>query len=138
MCVEESYLFLLLDSIMSSLILLPNTPMVFKTMNILGSFRYEMILIVAVIGNSIGASLNYIFGKVLNHVKKNIDKSEGSERFVSLKKFANERLFLLVFFSFVPLLGVVLTLAAGFLRISYLRFISMVIIGRLVDYYFFY
>ena len=138
MSVEESYLFLLFDSIMSSLILLPNTPMVFKTMNILGSFRYEMILIVAVIGNSIGASLNYIFGKVLNHVKKNIDKSEGSERFVSLKKFANKRLFLLVFFSFVPLLGVVLTLAAGFLRISYLRFISVVIIGRLVDYYFFY
>ena len=138
MSIEESYLFLLFDSIMSSLILLPNTPMVFKVMNVFNIFRYEVILVVAVIGNSIGSSLNYVLGRMLNCVKKNIDKSEGSEKFISLKKFANKRLFLLGFFSFVPLFGVVLTLAAGFLRISYLRFIPIVILGRLVDYYFFY
>jgi membrane protein YqaA with SNARE-associated domain len=138
MSIEESYLFLLFDSIMSSLILLPNTPMVFKAMNILDGFRYEIVVIVAVFGNAIGASLNYLLGGVLNYAKDNIDKSGESDRFVSLKVFANKRLFLLGLFSFIPLLGVILTLAAGFLRVSYLRFISTVMIGRLVDYYFFY
>lgn len=136
MSVEESYLFLFFDSIMASLALITNTPMVFNAMKIIGGFNYEITFIIAVIGNAIGSSLNYILGRLLNCVKKNIHKSGESKKFISLKEFSNKRLFVLGFFSFVPLFGVVITLAAGFLRVSYLRFISLVILGRLVYYIF--
>ena len=134
MSLEESYLFLFFDSVMASLVLLPNTPMVFDAMRVFGGFSASIILSLAVAGNAVGSSLNYALGRIMNHVKKNVDKSEGSKKFISLKNFANKKLFALAFFSFIPLIGVVITLVSGFLRVSYLRFIAFVVLGRVFYY----
>lgn len=136
MSIIESYLFLFCDSIMASLVLLPNTPMVFNAMQSFGGFNEILMLVLSVLGNTIGSSLNFVLGRILHYVKKNVEKSEGSQKFIELKEFSNKRLFFLSFFSFVPLFGVVLTLAAGFLKISYYRFVMPVIIGRVVYYFF--
>lgn len=136
MSLEESYFFLFFDSVMASLVLLPNTPMVFNAMKVFGGFDSSVVFSLAVAGNIVGSSLNYVLGRTMNYVKKNVEKSDGSKKFVALKSFANKKLFVLAFFSFVPLIGVVITLVAGFLRISYLRFILFVVLGRVLYYLF--
>lgn len=134
MSFSESYLFLFFDSLMSSLIFVPNTHMVFKVMREIGTYDKYLIFFVAILGDFIGSSCNYGFGKILKYVKHNVAHSNDSKKFLSLQAHANSKLFLLVIFSFVPLIGVVLTSLCGFFRVSYWKFSLTVIFGRVLYY----
>ena len=132
----EAYCFLFFDSIMASLAVVPNTEMVFHAMKIFGGYQEMIITAIAIAGNLIGSSCNYLLGRVMNHVKKTTSNSKDSKKFIALKAMANKKLFAFAIFSFIPLFGTAITLAAGFLKISYSRFLLAVLVGRVFYYLF--
>lgn len=136
MSLFEAYLFLFFDSIMASMILVPNSVMVFKLMQVFGGYNHALMIIISVIGSGIGSSINYLLGKVLHSVKQKVDHYKDSEKFIALAGYANKRLFVLCIFSFLTLFGVVITTAAGLLSISYKRFVLLVLAGQAVYYIF--
>ena len=130
----EAYLFLFFDSFMAVLVGVPNTHMAFQVMRMVGGYNVTLMIFVAIIGDVLGSSCNYAFGHILNYVKTNIADSKPSIKFLALKKMANDRLFILVALSFIPLFGIIITTLAGFLRVSYSRFFIALLVGR-VGYY---
>jgi len=108
--------------------------MVFNVMKIIGTYNKYLMFFIAILGDFVGLSCNYIFGKIFKYVKHNIADSKDSEKLKSLQAYANSKLFLLVIFSFIPLLGVLLTSLCGFLKVSYWRFSFAVIFGRVLYY----
>ena len=135
MTYTESYIFLFFDSFMALLIMVPNTSMVFDAMRIIGGYNMTLMLPLAILGETLAGSCNYLLGRIMNCVKQSVPGGEDSKKFTNLKRAANEKLFVLVFFAFLPLVGVLITSTAGFLKVSYLRFIIVFIIGRVIFYF---
>lgn len=134
MSFSESYFFLFFDSFMSSLIFVPNTHMVFNIMKIVGTYNKYWMFFVAIFGDLTGSSCNYVLGKIFKYVKHNVADSGDSKKLKSLQVLANSKLFILVIFSFIPLVGVLLTSLCGFLKVSYWRFSLAVVFGRVLYY----
>jgi membrane protein YqaA with SNARE-associated domain len=130
----EAYLFLFFDSTTAALAFVPGSGMVYDLMTVFGGFNKLYIIIVAIVGNSIGSSLNYILGKVLRNVKQKTKKYSDSPKLKKLSHYANSKLFLLAIFSFASLFGVIITIAAGFLNVNYRKFLFAVIVGRIAYY----
>jgi len=131
MSLFEAYSFLFFDSLMSVMVFVPNTTMVFHVMNIFGYQKYYIIF-VATLGSLAGVSINYLFGKILNYIKQ---KQIGeSEKYVRLRSLTQKRLYFLSALSFIPIVGVVVTVFLGLMRASFKRFITAALIGRLLYY----
>jgi membrane protein YqaA with SNARE-associated domain len=119
---------------MAFLIMVPNTSMVFDAMRIVEGYNITLMLPLAIFGEVAGGSCNYLFGRLLNYVKHSIMNSDDSKKFLALKNIANEKLFILVGFAFIPLVGVLITSTAGFLKVSYSRFLIVFLFGRVLFY----
>lgn len=130
MSLFEAYLFLFTDSLLTTLILVPNTLMVFPAMLIFGEYNFPLMVIITILGNIAGITLNYGLGRLLNKVKK--EKFGESAKYSRLRDFAQKKLFFLSFFSFIPLFGVLITTFLGLMKVNYLRYIIFAAIGRLL------
>lgn len=136
MSLSEAYLFLFFDSIMSSMILVPNSIMVFKLMQVFGGYNRALMIIISIAGSAVGSSINYILGRILHSLKQKVDHYKDSDKFTALAQYSNKRLFVLCVFSFLTLFGVIFTTAAGFLGVNYNRFILLVLVGQCLYYIF--
>lgn len=128
----EAYLFLFVDSIFASMILVPNTFMAYNAMAIFGTYSKLVVMVVAILGNIIGLSFNYLLGMILNTVKKS--KLGNSEKYVRLAEYTQKKLFFLSILSFIPIIGVVITTFLGMMRVKYYKFLFYAIIGMLLYY----
>jgi membrane protein YqaA with SNARE-associated domain len=136
MAITEAYMFLFFDSFISMLIMLPNSHMAFKVMTAIGEYSYSALIPVALIGDVLGSFSNYLIGYIISYVQHNIRNKKSSQKLQSLTLYVQKRLFVLVFFSFMPLIGVLLTTSSGFFRINIKKFIAILILGRLAYYFF--
>jgi len=130
---ELGYLGLFLASFLAATIL-PLSSEVVLSVLLLNKLNPVLLVAVATLGNVLGAFTNYAFGfwgskafvrKVLKIPESDFLKAE--ERF---KKYG----LLSLFFAWVPLIGDVLTVVAGMLRINILWFFILVASGKLIRY----
>jgi membrane protein YqaA with SNARE-associated domain len=134
MTLIDAYIYLFLDSILASLIFVPNIDMAYIVMNVFGYYNKFYMVIIAVVGNCLGACLNYSLGYLLREVKQHIKNYTDSNKLINLATFSSKYLIYLNIFSFVPICGVIFTTASGFLQISFKRTMLLVILGRLGYY----
>ncbi len=130
----EAYLFLFFDSVMATLAFVPNTEMVYKAMQVFPGYNRVYMIVVASFGAVFGGSVNYIFGGVLHALKQRVNHYEDSEQFKHLSKYVDHRLFWLLLLSILPVIGVLLTIAAGFFRIRFYKMVFVVLGIRLFYY----
>ena len=130
MTFSEAYLFLFFDSIMSSLLLVPNTLMVYPAMKIFGYYNQNYMLSISIIGLTIGSTINYGIGILLHYLKQNIGSHQDSLRFKHLMTFINNKLFWIPVLSFLPLLGVIITISSGFFRVRLSIFLVANFLGH--------
>lgn len=130
----EAYLFLFFDSMMATLAFVPNTEMVYKAMQIFPGYSTIYMAIVASCGAMLGGSVNYVFGGILHALKQRVNNCEDSRQFKQLSKYSDLRLFWLLLLSFLPVIGVLLTIAAGFFRIRFFKLVFVVLVTRLFYY----
>lgn len=130
----EAYLFLFFDSIMSVLIFVPNTEMVYKLMQIFQGYNQYVMILVASCGVVVGSSINYVFGRALHSLKQRINTYEDSSKFKHLASYVDQRLFWFLVLSLLPVIGVVITVASGFFRVRYYKVLLTILLSRIFYY----
>lgn len=130
----ESYLFLFFDSVMATLIFVPNTEMVYKAMQVFPGYNYVYMVAFASLGAVLGGGINYVIGGILHSLKQRVIHYEDSNKFKHLSKYVDKNLFWLLAFSILPVIGVLLTTAAGFFRVRFYKLLLVVFGSRLFYY----
>jgi len=136
MSVVDAYLFLFFDSFIAMLIMVSNSHMAFKVMMEMGGYHNLTLLFIALLGDVLGGISNYFIGYIISYVQHNIRDKKPSAKLKSLTSYVQKKLFLLALFSFVPLVGVLLTTSSGFFRVNLKKFIPVLALGRVVYYLF--
>ena len=128
------YLGLFLISFLAAT-LLPLGSEAAVTLMAIAEFNPSRILIVATIGNSLGALINYLVGKwgaafiFTKYIQ--VDQSTLEK----LEKVYGRWGAPVLFFAWLPFVGDTLTVAAGVLRVNIYVFTFWVVLGKLFRYY---
>ena len=134
MITNFGYLGLFLISFLAAT-LLPLGSEAAVTLMAIAEFNPSRILIVATIGNSLGALINYLVGKwgaafiFTKYIQ--VDQSTLEK----LEKVYGRWGAPVLFFAWLPFVGDPLTVAAGVLRVNIYVFTFWVVLGKLFRYY---
>lgn len=134
MTLADLYFYLFTDSILASLAFVPNVEMAYIVMKVFGYYNQALVIIIAILGNVVGSCLSYFFGYVVRWLKQHINNYADSKKLLNLASVANKHLAFLGIFSFLSIWGVLLVCVAGFLRVSFARFMLYVLAGRMIYY----
>ncbi len=95
-----------------------------------GAYPIPILLTVAVLGNSLGAVLNYFLGKIGSYfLLKKIYRMDTKEIEKNILRFEKYGIFI-IFFSFIPVIGDPLTVVAGILKYPFMKFFPIVVSGK--------
>ena len=106
----QAYIFLLADSFMASLLLPIQNMLVLPVMKIFGGYNMPLAASIAAVGATIGALVNFAIGRLIRLSSRYSPKSERAKKFVD---FLQNKAHILLLFSFVPVLGGVITTFIG-------------------------
>lgn len=87
---------------------------------------------VASLGNTLGGMSSYLIGRFLPNEKALLKKSSGSRRGLEWVRCYGSPVILL---SWVPLIGDVLCVAAGWLRVNWLWVLLFMVVGKFARYW---
>ncbi len=87
---------------------------------------------IASLGNTLGGMSSYLIGRFLPNEKALLKKSSGSRRGLEWVRCYGSPVILL---SWVPLIGDVLCVAAGWLRVNWLWVLLFMVVGKFVRYW---
>lgn len=125
---EISWLWTLFSSSFLSATLLPgNSEVLLITLVVSGNIAYEKLIIIATIGNTLGGLTNVMIGRFASSIKphKHLDKA-----LIWLRRYGAWTLLL----SWLPVIGDLLCLLAGWLKLPYWSVIIAISIGKLLRY----
>lgn len=125
---ELSWLWTLFSSSFLSATLLPgNSEALLIVLVVAGNIGYDKLVIVATIGNTLGGLTNVIIGRFVSSVKphKHLDNA-----LIWLRRYGVWILLL----SWLPVIGDLLCLLAGWLKLPYWSVITAIFIGKLLRY----
>ena len=93
---------------------------------------YWPALIVASLGNTLGGMSSYLIGRFLPDEKTLLKKSSGNRRGLEWVRCYGSPVILL---SWVPLIGDLLCVAAGWLRVNWLWVLLFMVVGKFARYW---
>ena len=93
---------------------------------------YWLALGVASLGNTLGGMSSYLIGRFLPNEKALLKKSSGSRRGLEWVRCYGSPVILL---SWVPLIGDVLCVAAGWIRVNWLWVLLFMVVGKFARYW---
>lgn len=130
---EQSSLLALLTSSFFAATLLPggSEAVLFGVLQA-HSQLYWHALGVATLGNTLGGMSSYLIGRFLPSEKAFLKKSGGSKRGLEWVRHYGSPVILL---SWVPLIGDLLCVAAGWLRVSWLWVLLFMVVGKFARYW---
>jgi len=100
----------------------------------LGKFNNELLLIFASFGNILGSCANYILGLFIIKFKTKSWFPYKDNQILKATNWFNRFGVYSLFFAFLPIVGDPLTLIAGIFRVSFLKFIILVSLGKILRY----
>lgn len=89
-----------------------------------------LLVVIATLGNSLGAAVNYFLGRYLLHYRERRWFYFSSDQLTRMQNRFNKYGVWSLLFSWLPLGGDVLTCIAGILRVPFPLFILLVAIGK--------
>ena len=95
-----------------------------------GESRVWTLLLVATIGNVLGALVNWLIGRYLAHWRQRRGFPLSARRFEQAERFYQRVGHWSLLLSWAPLIGDALTLAAGLLREPAWRFLALVTVAK--------
>jgi len=99
-----------------------------------GKFNNELLLIFASLGNILGSCVNYILGLYIIKFKTKSWFPFKDNQILKATNWFNRFGVYSLFFAFLPIVGDPLTLIAGMFRVSFLKFIILVSLGKILRY----
>jgi len=100
----------------------------------LGKFNNELLLIFASLGNILGSCINYILGLFIINFKTKSWFPFKDNQIIKATDWFNRFGVYSLFFAFLPIVGDPLTLVAGIFRVSFLKFIIFISLGKILRY----
>jgi len=100
----------------------------------LGKFNNELLLIFANLGNILGSCVNYILGLYIIKFKTKLWFPLKDNQILKATNWFNRFGVYSLFFAFLPIVGDPLTLIAGIFRVSFIKFIILVSLGKILRY----
>jgi membrane protein YqaA with SNARE-associated domain len=134
MNLTEAYNFLLVDSIMNMLLLTPHSGFVYDVMLIFGTYNYYIIYALVVLGNIIGATINWYFGNILKFVEKTEAVTVQLNKYNVITKYFNLLTPFLLTISFLPVLGPLLTTACGLFKVRLPIMLTIFTLSQMIYY----
>ncbi len=98
------------------------------------NFDPLLVIVLATVGLTIGASVTYFIGKGGLRVFKSFRKLEKTKKFYQAKTLYNKYGQWTLLFTFLPGVGKYFALFAGIMGLGWIRFLVLFIVGRLVYY----
>ena len=95
-------------------------------------FSYQSLLWVAVIGNTLGSLTTYVLGRWLPAFNKPPQNAELAWTLEKTQRYGS----LVLFFSWLPIIGDVFCAVAGWLRLNWLACLVFIALGKIVRYVF--
>jgi len=99
-----------------------------------GKFNNELLLIFTSLGNILGSCANYILGLYIIKFKTKSWFPFTGNQILKATNWFNRFGVYSLFFSFLPIVGDPLTLIAGMFRVSFMKFIILVSLGKILRY----
>jgi len=99
-----------------------------------GKFNNELLLIFASLGNILGSCVNYILGLYIINFKTRSWFPFRYNQILKATNWFNRFGVYSLFFAFLPIVGDPLTLIAGMFRVSFIKFIILVSLGKILRY----
>jgi len=100
----------------------------------LGKFNNELLFFFASLGNILGSCVNYILGLYIIKFKTKSWFPFKDNQILKATNWFNRFGVYSLFFAFLPIVGDPLTLIAGIFRVSFLKFIIFVSLGKILRY----
>jgi len=93
-----------------------------------------MLMLVATVGNTVGALINFVLGRWIEHYRDRPWFPVTQERYEkACEQFGRYGIWALLL-SWIPVIGDPLTIAAGALRVSWTRFLLLTGLGKAIRY----
>ena len=137
MDLTEAYLYLFTDSIMSSLVVIPNNALVYDLLRYFGGYNSLYMMALAILGGIIGSMLNFGLGYLFRSFKVSTPHQRNSASLLQIEKYFISYGKYLLIFSYLPFFGGLLTTFAGLTMINFRFFIILVTISKCGYYIFF-
>ena len=99
-----------------------------------GKFNNELLLIFASLGNILGSCVNYILGLYIIKFKTKSWFPFKDNQILKATNWFNRFGVYSLFFAFLPIVGDPLTLIGGMFRVSFIKFIILVSLGKILRY----
>lgn len=127
----QAYIKLLNDSILGSLMFIPDSACVGDIMVKFGLYNPYIILLVSLFGSIVAVSINWIIGSLIR--KLNIFSSR-EDTLKNYEMFFNTKGKWILLLSMIPIWGALFTTAAGVLRFSFFHFLILVIFSKFIGF----
>ena len=128
------YLSLFIISFLAATILPFSSELTLGGLVATSSYDNLLLLIVASLGNVLGSVVNWILGSYSRNLAKKKWFPFKDEQIEKSSKWFNKFGRWSLLFSWVPIIGDPLTLAAGLLRVKFIQFLILVSIGKVSRY----
>ena len=128
------YLSLFAISFLAATILPFSSELTLAGLMATSSYDNSLLLIVASLGNVLGSVVNWILGFYSRNLAKKKWFPFKDEQIERSSKWFNKFGRWSLLFSWVPIIGDPLTLAAGLLRVKFVEFLILVTIGKVSRY----
>jgi membrane protein YqaA with SNARE-associated domain len=117
----------------ATLVPIPSEP-AFVALLATGTGSPAMIMLVATVGNTVGALTNFVLGRFIEHYKERPWFPVTQERYAAAcEQFGRYGIWALLL-AWIPVIGDPLTIAAGALRVSTTRFLLLTGLGKAIRY----
>lgn len=131
----EAFLFLFSDSFFSALILPPRQEMVVKLMTIFPNYNIYLVFFLALAGSVLGSLVNWWVGKYFLFLRKTEFLQNKSQEILKAEKQWNNYIVWLLLFPWLEVMANPLSVLSGFLRVSFGKFLLLILIGKCFYYY---
>ena len=128
------YLSLFIISFLAATILPFSSELTLAGLMATSSYDNSLLLIIASLGNVLGAVVNWILGFYSRKLSKKKWFPFKDEQIEKSSKWFNKFGRWSLLFVWVPIIGDPLTLAAGLLRVKFIEFLILVTIGKVSRY----
>jgi len=101
---------------------------------VFGKFNNELLIVFASLGNILGSCVNYILGLYIISFKTKSWFPFKDNQILKATKWFNRFGVYSLFFAFLPIVGDPLTLIAGMFKVSFIKFIIFVSLGKILRF----
>lgn len=130
----EAYLLLFSDIMFSNLAIINRKEIIFSSINIFKVHNLYLVSLIATLGSYVASLLNYFLGKIFFNLYKYSKDEASGKSYDLLTHYLNKYTFLITLFNIVPIVGNLIPVALGFVKVRLIKILPPILLSNIVYY----